>query len=147
MENLVQKQQQLEGELVAYLSFISLCLLHFQSQPSLANLKFCKYCFYSQIFITGTVCIKWVSRQCLIAQICKGMKLKRKKPNWILMNLVCYPSVYMCSSNIPLLLRKLSKAPVRTPGVQVENTSSLSPACRKRRLKGRRYIAIVADTA
>ena len=37
--------------------------------------------------------------------------------------------------------------PVRTPGVQVENTSSVSPACRKRRLKGRRYIAIVADTA
>ena len=38
-------------------------------------------------------------------------------------------------------------APVRTPGVLVENTSSVSPACRKRRLKGRRYIAIVADTA
>ena len=37
--------------------------------------------------------------------------------------------------------------PVRTPGVKVENTSSVSPACRKRRLKGRRYIAIVADTA
>ena len=37
--------------------------------------------------------------------------------------------------------------PVRTPGVQVENMSSVSPACRKRRLKGRRYIAIVADTA
>ena len=34
-------------------------------------------------------------------------------------------------------------APVRTPG----DTSSVSPACRKRRLKGRRYIAIVADTA
>ena len=34
------------------------------------------------------------------------------------------------------LLRNLSK-----------NTSSVSPACRKRRLKGRRYIAIVADTA
>ena len=29
----------------------------------------------------------------------------------------------------------------------VENTSSVSPACRKRRLKGRRYIAIIADTA
>ena len=38
-------------------------------------------------------------------------------------------------------------SPVRTPGVYVENTSSVSPACRKRRLKGRRYIAIVADTA
>ena len=37
--------------------------------------------------------------------------------------------------------------PVRTPEIQVENTSSVSPACRKRRLKGRRYIAIVADTA
>ena len=32
-------------------------------------------------------------------------------------------------------------------GDQVENTSSVSPACRKRRLKGRRYLAIVADTA
>ena len=39
------------------------------------------------------------------------------------------------------------RSPVRTPGVSVENTSSVSPACRKRRLKGRRYIAIVADTA
>ena len=38
-------------------------------------------------------------------------------------------------------------SPVGTPGVQVENTSSVSPACRKRRLKGRRCIAIVADTA
>ena len=37
-------------------------------------------------------------------------------------------------------------SPVRTPGFLVENTSSVSPACRKRRLKGRRYIAIVADT-
>ena len=41
----------------------------------------------------------------------------------------------------------LSTSRVRTPGVQVENTSSVSPACRKRRLKGRRYIAIVAETA
>ena len=32
-------------------------------------------------------------------------------------------------------------------GVLVENTSSVSPGCRKRRLKGRRYMAIVADTA
>ena len=31
-------------------------------------------------------------------------------------------------------------SPVRTPGVYVENTSSVSPACRKRRLKGRRYV-------
>ena len=38
-------------------------------------------------------------------------------------------------------------SPVRTPGAKVENTSSVSPACRKRRLKERRYIAIVADTA
>ena len=30
---------------------------------------------------------------------------------------------------------------------KVEDMSSVSPACRKRRLKGRRYIAIVADTA
>ena len=37
--------------------------------------------------------------------------------------------------------------PMRTPGVQVENTSSVSPACRKRRLKGHRYVAIVAYTA
>ena len=37
--------------------------------------------------------------------------------------------------------------PREDAGVQVENTSSVSPACRKRRLKGRRYIAIVADTA
>ena len=37
--------------------------------------------------------------------------------------------------------------PVRTPGVKVENTSSVSPACRKMRLKGRHYLAIVADTA
>ena len=37
--------------------------------------------------------------------------------------------------------------PVRAPGVQVENTSSVSRACRKRRLKDSRYITIVADTA
>ena len=40
--------------------------------------------------------------------------------------------------------------PYLTPedaGVLVEITSSVSPACRKRRLMGRRYIAIVADTA
>ena len=42
---------------------------------------------------------------------------------------------------------QIQKTPVRTPGVLAENTSSVSPACRKRRLKGRRYIAIVADTA
>ena len=30
--------------------------------------------------------------------------------------------------------------PVRTPGIQVENSSSVSRACRKRRLKGRRCI-------
>ena len=30
--------------------------------------------------------------------------------------------------------------PVRTPGVKFQNTSSVSPACRKRWLKGRRYI-------
>ena len=39
------------------------------------------------------------------------------------------------------------ESPREDAGVLVENTSSVSPACRKRRLKGRRYIAIVADTA
>ena len=53
------------------------------------------------------------------------------------------------SKDLPLLRFSILTCmpPVRTPGVLVENTSSVSPACRKRRLKGRRYIAIVADTA
>ena len=37
--------------------------------------------------------------------------------------------------------------PREDAGVEVENTSSVSPACCKRRLKGHRYIAIVTDTA
>ena len=45
------------------------------------------------------------------------------------------------------MVSTLEQIPVRTPGVKVENASSVSPACRKRRLKGRRYIAVVADTA
>ena len=58
---------------------------------------------------------------------------------------VFWRTVVLCLSrqvNKPYL-----SPPVRTPGVQVENTSSVSPACRKRRLKGHRCIAIVADTA
>ena len=42
-----------------------------------------------------------------------------------------------------ITIMHLNLPPVRTPGVQVENTSSVSTACRNRR----RYIAIVAETA
>ena len=37
--------------------------------------------------------------------------------------------------------------PREDAGGIVENASSVSPACRKRRLQGPRYIAKVADTA
>ena len=47
----------------------------------------------------------------------------------------------------PLKTTVWTISPREDAGGSVENTSSVSPACRKRRLKGRRYIAIVADTA
>ena len=40
------------------------------------------------------------------------------------------------------------RPPVGTPGIEAENTSPVSPACRKRRLNGAPlYIALVADMA
>ena len=56
----------------------------------------------------------------------------------------------LCITNFKCTLCLPHPAPSPPPGdagISVENTSSVSPACRKRRLKGRRYIAIVADTA